>query len=483
MSLGLSLVLALFPSAAIPALAAAPAQPSLTAPLPIRDGVIQGAILDGGVRVYRGIPFAAPPTGERLWRPPQPVAGWSGIRSAIGFGPACPQLDMSAELLGWRPTALAEDCLYLNVWAPPPNAGERLPVMVWIHGGAFRVGTASSELYDGRAFARHGVVLVTINYRLGALGFFAHPLLVEQAMTRHEPVGNYGFLDQIAALRWVRDNVAAFGGDPDRVTIFGESGGGRSVMHHMVSPHSRGLFHRAIAMSSSLYRESRHLSEPQYGKPSMVEIGRRIAEELGCDRAADPLTALRAAPPDAVLEAGLRAFGDSDLANSYAPFVDGEVFPDNPTDLLEAGGQAPVPFIGGTTANEATLFFGGTSFDDLDAARDLVRRLYPEAAEDLLALAPFTTPEEAWWALDQISGYGTTAPMRATLLAMERIGRPGYQYVFTRVREGERGRRLGAYHGSEIRFVFDNLDDGAQKVTAADRRVAAAMNTAFARFA
>lgn len=213
---------------------------SFTAVVKLHSGPIRGVVEDG-VRAYLGIPYAAPPVGELRWKPPQEVASWEDVRSCAAFGPSCPQPD---EKLG---TTYSEDCLSLNVWAPAAKPGDRLPVMVWIHGGAFNFGSGSLPEYNGRNLARKGVVVVTSNYRLGPLGFLVHPLLSKESS--HAVSGNYGLLDQVAALRWVRRNIAAFGGDPDRVTLFGQSAGSRSVSLQMISPLSAGLFHGAIAQS------------------------------------------------------------------------------------------------------------------------------------------------------------------------------------------------------------------------------------------
>ena len=198
------------------------------------SGYVSG-INENGLRMYRGIPYAAPPTGDLRWRPPAPVQSWNGTRDATVFSAMCPQPSTSNPTAG----GMSEDCLYLNVWTPAKNADDKLPVMVFIHGGAFAEGTGSDPLYNGTALARKGVVVVTLNYRMGALGFLTHPQLDKESITNSS--GNYGLLDQQAALRWVQKNIGAFGGDPSRVTIFGQSAGGSSILVHLVSPQSKGL--------------------------------------------------------------------------------------------------------------------------------------------------------------------------------------------------------------------------------------------------
>ncbi len=224
--------------------AAAPARP-----VRLDSGLIEGELLDAasGLRVFRGVPYAAPPVGDLRWRPPQRVAAWEAVRAAKEFGAICPQPPMLAAMTGETLPRSSEDCLYLNVWTTPPRPMRRLPVMVWIHGGGLSLGWSQQAVYDGAAFASRGVVLVSINYRLGPLGFLSLPELSRES--EHGSSGNYGFLDQVAALEWVQRNVAAFGGDPRNVTIFGESAGGTSVHALLTTPRAEGLYHRAIAES------------------------------------------------------------------------------------------------------------------------------------------------------------------------------------------------------------------------------------------
>jgi para-nitrobenzyl esterase len=219
----------------------------------LHSGPVSGKAEDG-IRVFLGIPYAAPPVGKLRWKPPAEVASWTEVRKTVEFGPSCPQPNEKAG------SVYSEDCLYLNVWSPASKPGEKLPVMVWIHGGAFNFGSTSLAEYNGKNLAEKGVVVVTLNYRLGPLGFLAHPLLSGESPNGVS--GNYGLLDQIAALKWVQKNIAAFGGDPGRVTIFGQSAGSRSVSLHMISPLSVGLFHRAIAVTTCTYPHSDLQSSP-----------------------------------------------------------------------------------------------------------------------------------------------------------------------------------------------------------------------------
>ena len=246
----------------------------------IETGVLEGS-LAGGVISFKGIPYAAPPIEDLRWRAPQPLTPWSGVRRATGYGNDCVQMPLPGDA-GASGSTRGEDCLVLNIWRPASLApGERLPVMVWIHGGGFLNGAASIPFFDGSAFARDGVVLVGINYRLGRMGFFAHPALTA---ARDRPLANYGLMDQLAALRWVQRNVAAFGGDPGQVTIAGESAGGISVMHLLVWPEARGLFHRAAVLSGggrSYIGRVRNLSTASGSLPSAEESGVAFARSVG----------------------------------------------------------------------------------------------------------------------------------------------------------------------------------------------------------
>jgi para-nitrobenzyl esterase len=259
------------------------------------SGPISGKVEDG-VHVFLGIPYAAPPIGELRWKPPQEIASWTQVRNSTDFGPSCPQPKQQDT------GKFSEDCLYLNVWTTAEKPEKRLPVMVWIHGGAFNFGSASQPEYNGKNLAKKGVVVVTINYRLGPLGFLVHPLLSKESA--HGTSGNYGLLDQIAALKWVQKNIAAFGGNPDRVTIFGQSAGSRSVSLLMMSPLSAGLFHRAIAESGGPIIGSEYLNPVFNGNMANVSrMGQKLASKLGCDKAEDVLAAMRAKSTQELVEA------------------------------------------------------------------------------------------------------------------------------------------------------------------------------------
>lgn len=457
----------------------------LSDPIRIKGGTVSGVPLEDGIRAYKGIPFAAPPVGDLRWRPPQEVTPWKGVRQCVEFGPACVQPELSKMISG-RYENTSEDCLYLNVWTPARDPGDKLPVMVWYHGGAFMTGSASDDFYDGRDLARQGVIVVTTNYRLGPFGFMAHPLLSKESP--HKVSGNYGLLDQIATLQWVRDNIRAFGGDPDRVTIFGESGGGRSVAHLMVCPLAEGLFHRAIMQSSTVYRPIHHLRQSWYGRPPMETVGVQVARRLGCDRAPDPIAALRAKGAQEILDASdpsLAGFGLSKSEGTpFEPIADGWLIPDDPSDLFDAGRQHKVPVIAGSNADEGTLFLGRKRLRSLRKVRDTIRKAFPENPEAILNLYPVTTQNEAHEALNQLSGDMSCAcPMRSIVRNMEKRGSKAWLYYFSHVRADLLGKMLGAWHGSEIRFVFNSLDRGKTRVTDKDRYVARIMSACWVRFA
>jgi para-nitrobenzyl esterase len=278
------------------------------------------------IRVFKGIPYAAPPVGSLRWRPPQPAAKWAGVRSAGQFSDACAQ----QEPPDGQPAS--EDCLYLNVWTPGKSADDRLPVMFWIHGGGLRSGAASMIHYDGEALAKRGVVLVSINYRLGWLGYFAHPELTRES--ERNVSGNYGLLDQIAALQWVHKNIAAFGGDPNKVTIFGQSGGSRSANALVVSPLAKGLFRGVIAESHTLFPKALSLLDAE-------KLGARFAESQG----ATSLAQLRAKPAKDLVK--------GTAATAYSPNVDGWVLPADPYTVFAEGKQNDVSLLAGSNADDA----------------------------------------------------------------------------------------------------------------------------------
>jgi para-nitrobenzyl esterase len=435
-------------------------------PIKIESGKITGVALgeEKAVYAFKGIPYAAPPVGDLRWRPPRQVSRWEGVKACTDFGYACPQQEMPepyARDFGEQ----REDCLYLNVWTGAKKQDERRPVMVWIHGGGFYLGAASTESYDGEVLAREGVVLVTINYRIGPFGFLAHPLLSKES--DRNVSGNYGLLDQIAALTWVKNNIAAFGGDPDRVTIFGESGGARSVCFLMVTPLSKGLFHGGIVQSGSLYRAIGHLKEPRDGLMAIEKQGEALAKKLGCETLKDlrkksadeilntatPKTAPFVTPPNP-------SPSSDENGIIVGPIIDGWVIPDDPVKLFRSGKQHDVPMIIGSNKDEASMFLGRYRYSQVKQFHDLVRHLFPNHYEKIQKLYPMNDDADVLDALNRFMTDVTwTRPARATARQMGLVKSSVYLYHLTQHRPGML-ERFGAFHGADIRYVFGH-DMGA----------------------
>jgi para-nitrobenzyl esterase len=451
----------------------------------VDGGLISGGLSsDGKIVVYKGIPFAAPPVGPMRWKPPQPAKPWDGVRTCTDFGPSCPQPSFLQAIFGQKAGKMSEDCLYLNIWAPVKKPPARLSVMVWIHGGAYSMGSGSSGIYDGEALARQGVIVVTINYRLGPFGFFAHPLLSKESPRNSS--GNYGLLDQIFALRWVKRNITAFGGDAGRVTIFGESAGAGSVCYLMASPLAKDLFHRAIAQSGSAFGPARHLRETWSGLEPMEKVGERIARDLGCDKAPGALAALRALPAEKLIAGSRMAtnffFGAE--GNRLIPIVDGWVIPDDPAAVFEAGKHNGVPLIVGTNADEGTIFLLSVPLNGPEAYRQLVRGMYGLHADEVLTLYPAASRAEVRAALNKIltdSAFVTGARIFARTAS--KVNPRTFMYQFTRVRSDFGSHRLGAFHGSEIPYVFGNLGAFGAAAENQDRSLSRTMSAYWVRFA
>jgi len=438
--------------AALAALAlavAAPArQPGSGRPVVrVAHGLLAGTA-DGGIRAFRNIPYALPPTGERRWQPPAPPAPWRGTRDAADFGPSCVQPPVPPSSIYFDPpAAMSEDCLTLNVWTPADARGA--PVIVWIHGGSLRIGGSAEPLFDGANFARRGIVFVSVNYRLGVLGWLAHPEL--SAESPEHVSGNYGLLDQIAALRWVRDNIAAFGGDPANVTVMGESAGALSVTYLLASPLADGLFARAIVQSTNI-RAFPALSERAYGLPSAEEIGRDLARRLG----ARDLAALRAMDAEALTRAATEA--------GFLPqgTIDGRALPEQLVDLLDSGRLARVPVMVGFNMGEIRTLRSLMPRELPDAAtyEAAIRRRYGDRAAAFLARYPSSDVEESLLAAVRDAVFGWSGERIARAQAVR--GVPAYLYVFDHCYEAERARNLCAFHASEIPFVFGHVGDAAK---------------------
>jgi para-nitrobenzyl esterase len=486
-----SLVMRRSPAALVFFIAATAACGDDLGPLDVEldTGVVRGADDGNGVRSWLGIPYAAAPVGELRWKPPRRAPGWDGVREATAPGFKCPQNTVITSGGG------AEDCLNLNVWTPSPRPTRALPVMVWIHGGAFVFGSGGDPFYAGAELARtRDVVVVTINYRLGGLGFLAHPALAAEDPA-HPTSGNYGLLDQLAALEWVQRNIVGFGGDPDNVTLFGESAGGFSTCVHYASPATSRLFHRAIVQSGAC--TSGGLEQP---RERAEADGLALAEALGCpgtdaaalacmrDRIDYAILDATALPPISQQPPGGFFYAGAVPPNTL-PNIDGVVLPAPIEDRLAAGGYPARPLMIGTNGDEGTLFLSSilaspvTDEDQYLAA--LGRRFGDDKAARIAETYPVADYSSPSAALAEISGdafFVCPARRNARAIAAAAPGAPIYRYTFERALEQPLIADLGAFHSAEIAFVFGGETFPLGKVGSADA-LSRAMQGYWTRFA
>jgi para-nitrobenzyl esterase len=460
------------------------------------DGVVEGAGRQGsGVRVFRGIPFAEPPTGDLRWREPRPVKGWQGVRRAAEFGPRCMQAPIFGDM-NFRSGGMSEDCLYLNVWTPAKTGKERLPVLVYFYGGGFVAGAGDEPRYDGESMAAKGIVSVTLNYRLGVFGFLTHPELTRESPRRAS--GNYGLLDQAAALLWVRRNIAAFGGDPSRVTVAGESAGSVSVSAQMASPLAKDLIAGAIGESGAIT-----------GTLSAVPLAE--AEAAGAKFAADlgaaSLAALRAMSTEKIFGPATR--GGFASVGRFPITVDGHFFTEDPAATYAAGRQARVPLLAGWNSEEMTwmFLFRGREPTPENYER-VLRELYGDRAGEVLKLYPGATRDEVIRSATDLAGDRFIAFATWKWAELHgRTGRPVYRYFYTRPRPPMRAEMgnasaglaggvvrnqstplaqppaRGAVHSAEIEYALGNLStNNVYAWTPDDYRVSRAMQEYFANF-
>jgi para-nitrobenzyl esterase len=431
------------------------------------SGAISG-VLEGRLSIYKGVPFAAPPVADLRWRPPEPVAPWTNTRKADAFAPACMQTGVSMP--GETPPAVSEDCLYLNIWTPTKKVEEQLPVIVWIYGGGYINGSASMPLYWGDRLAHKGVIVVTIAYRLGALGFLAHPELTRESP--HHSSGNYGLMDQIAALEWIQRNIAAFGGDPKNVTIAGQSSGAISVSILMASPLAKGLFQRAIGESGGLF-EPVQLA-PKYLLANAELDGEKYAVSLG----ATSLQQLRRLP-------AARLTGNAE--GIVHPVIEPYVLPVLPYEAFTSGRQNDVPLLIGSNAEEARSLTDVTQVKAATFESDL-EHSFGQLPAPLVAAYPHATDEEARQArldLERDLRFGWDMWTWARLQAGTG-GNSVYYYSFRQrppfpvgsVYEG-----WGASHYAELWYVFDHLDQEPWRWSMADRKVAEETSSYWVNFA
>ncbi len=442
------------------------ATPVYAAPLRVQGGLINGAEKDGA-RTWFGVPYAAPPVGKNRWRAPQAVVPWKGVKSATAFAPACRQTAT------WIPKPQSEDCLYLNIWAPKAMTGHKLPVMVWIHGGGYYGGTASQPLYDGARLSRRGVIVVTMNYRLGIFGFFSHPELAAEGKVD----GNQGLLDQLAALKWVKANIAAFGGDPARVTIFGESAGGESVAVLTTSPLARGTFQRAIAESGNMAMPIDATEYHWFDRKAADADGVAAAKALNAPHLSD----LRTLDTETVVKQPW----------SPRPVVDGYLIPTDMKAAYARGQGSHVPLLVGWNSDEGKdLAPELLGTDDFSLARypGLVERLLGrKPTQAVFDAYPAKSDAEARAAINRLTTdiWGWRMWQWARLHRMAKSG-PAFVYEFVHVPAEPAtpcGYGCGAGHGAEIQYAFDQLAQDPRQWTAEDRQMADRVATYWTNFA
>ena len=408
----------------------------------VTGGEVQG-VVSGDVASFKGIPFAAPPVGDLRWKPPQPVKPWTGVKSADTMAPGCMQDSGLAALMN-APTNFSEDCLYLNVWSPAKVPGEKLPVMVWIYGGGFAVGATNAPVYDGSRLAQKGAVIVSVAYRVGAFGFLAHPDLSRES---GKGSGTYGLQDMIAGLRWVKNNIAQFGGDPNRVTIFGESAGGIAVSMLAASPAAKGMFHRVISESGGSFAPVRFANEAGQNVPTLAlaeSVGKTFLEGL----AVNDIKAAHALTADQIQKGAGGGLG------RFWPVADGDVLPGDQYELYQAGRFNDTPVLIGTNSDEGAMFArrGVTS----TAFEQQIRAGYGAKADTILNAYPHATDAEAFKSSKDIFresafAWHTWAWAR---LQSQKGKNKAYVYYFDHRTPATPD---GANHGSEISFVFRNL--------------------------
>jgi para-nitrobenzyl esterase len=422
-------------------------------------GAVQG-MADGGVQAFEGIPYAAPPLGDLRFRPPAPHACWSDTLQATAFGNECPQIDVNDKVVG------DEDCLTLNIWTPNTTPSAPLPVLFFIHGGGNTQGASSSPLYDGSYIAAHGpAVVVTINYRLGVFGFLAAPAL--DAASAQGVSGNYGILDQIAALQWTQRNIAAFGGDPSRVLLFGESAGATDTCVLLASPLASGLFSRALMESGGCNQRTLADSE---------QTDAAVVQSVGCDTASDVAACLRALPAATLVQARKVPVDVANLGGlAYGPNVDGYVLPGEPLALIGAGTFNQVPFVVGSNADE-TAGLAPPPIADAAAYETALTKMYGATiAQAVLQEYPasaYPTPRQAYIAATTDADF--VCPSRDYARAAATGGSaPVYRYFFTHALDHGVGKALGAFHGLELAFVFHTLGASAGYSASADEQALA----------
>jgi para-nitrobenzyl esterase len=439
------------------------------------SGVVEGKS-DGPVNIFLGIPYAAPPVGDLRWKPPVPAAKWSGVLKATDFSSHCMQGKVYGDMK-FRDPGGSEDCLTLNVWVPAKTSGAKLPVMVWIYGGGFEAGTTSEARQDGTHLAQQGVIVVSMNYRLGVFGFFVHPELAKES--GHNAAGNYGLLDQTAALRWVHDNIAAFGGDPGNVTIFGESAGSFSVSAQMASPLAKGLFQKAIGESGGAFYSGGLTFEPRSVREE--KDVKTISAKLGVSTLAE----LRGIPAQKLLD----AFAPPQSPGfDFGPDVDGYFLPKPVPAIFAAGKQNDVPLLAGWNHDEGSFEIAfSPQKPTAESLKATAQKEFGDKAGEFLKLYPSDTDAQILrsaqdFAGDRFIAFSTWAWMDA----QSKTGKqPIYRFRFDLGPPSDpKGPQLGAYHSSEIEYVFGQLDSKTDVTWSPETRaLSAQMQKYWANFA
>ncbi|MBS1872869.1 MAG: carboxylesterase family protein [Acidobacteria bacterium] len=459
----------------------------------LANGVLEGVRSpETGIRMFKGVPFAQPPVGDLRWKAPQPPEKWTGVRAADKFGPRCMQQALFGDM-NFRSNGMSEDCLYLNVWTPAKSSNEKLPVLVYFFGGGFRAGDGSEPRYDGESMAAKGIVALSVNYRLGVFGFMAHPELTGESP--HHASGNYALLDQNAALQWVRANIAAFGGDPKRVTIAGESAGSIAVSAQMASPLSKGLIAGAIGESGSIMGalSAAPLTEVE-------QAGSKFAGILN----AKSIAGLRAIPAEKILEAAGKPG-----AGNFSPTIDGYFFPESPLAIFESGKQAHVPLLVGWNSEEMNgRMVLGREKATPESYKKAIERFYPANAAEILKLFPGSTEEEVIQSATDLASarFIAYSTWKWADVQLRTGAKPVYRYYYARPRPamnasmgnaqpGLAGGVIrnssampapparGAVHSAEIEYAMGNL--ASNKVynwTPDDYKVSKTMQEYFANF-
>jgi para-nitrobenzyl esterase len=438
------------------------------------NGIVEG-ISVSGISIFKGIPFAAPPVGDLRWKEPQPVKNWEGVRKADQFGPRAMQLPIFGDM-NFRSNGVNEDCLYLNVWTPAKSADEKLPVLVYFYGGGFVAGDGSEPRYDGESMAREGIIALTVNYRLGIFGFFAHPELSKE--TSYHGSGNYGLMDQWAALRWVKQNIAAFGGDPDRVTIAGESAGSLSVCAQMVSPLSKNLIAGAIGESGAIINPTL--------APVTLAVGEQNGVKFAANIGAKSLADLRAITADKLLQASSKPGNPG-----FSATIDGYFFTKFPVEILAAGEQAHVPLLVGWNSEEMSYkMIMGMNEPTPENYKTVIEKLYGEKAGEALKLYPGISKEEVIQSATDLAGdqFIAYSTWKWYDLHLQTGGSAVHRYYYARPRPAMRSGlgnavAAGAVHSAEIEYAMGNLPTNrVYDWQPEDFKVSAIMQEYFANF-